>query len=116
MPKPYEPRSLPLNKELEKALKTVKQFEGLSANRKQVIEAVGWESISCLGDAGLIVHTRSDKNGDVDHIELTIDGRNYFPEKRRRRMERYGTVVVGGIIGGVFTIAGVVVGYLLAAT
>ena len=115
LPKRYESRDIRLNKELEKALKQIrKQQRESGPNREWIIDDVGWECVSCLGDMELIDHVRSEKGGEIDRIELTIDGRNYFAEKRRHRRERYGTVVVGGLIGGVFTVLGTVLGFVLA--
>lgn len=116
MPKPYEPRDIKVNKEPERALRKVKHAEKVEANRSSVIEAIGWECISCLCDAKLIEHARSSKGGEVDRIERTIDGRNYFRERRRKVRERYGTVVAGGLIGGVFTIVGTLLGFWLATS
>lgn len=114
MPPPYEPRDIRLNKELENTLKIVKKYEDDDDNYEKVVSKACWECISCLLEAKMVAIVKNDPTSQNSHFERTIDGRNYFSDKRRRARERYGVVVVGALLGGAFTIAGVVLGYWLA--
>ena len=102
-------------KELERTLRTVKRFEKEPLNRDAVEAASSYECLDALAKLSFIRYC--DGRGNIDdyheynRIERTVQGRAYFGERRRDRVERYGPAFMG--IAG--TLLGVVVGAWLAA-
>lgn len=108
------PRVARVNKELEQGLKQIAEHESTLENREALSKLVGNEVIQVLVDADLACYPiLEDEHGYGKHtrVERTIDGRNYFSERRRDWLERYGPQIIGGIIA----IGGTVIGVLLGS-
>lgn len=106
-----------VNHELEKALKKIESLEYKERNLADIEMALDYEVIQALADIGLARYVSIPDErgyGDYARIERTLDGRNYFSEKRRWQIERYGPQVVGGLIAISGTVVGVVLGSWLS--
>lgn len=118
--KAYEGRKVErVNAELENSLKRLRVLEGAYANLSAVESELGMDTVLALCDLGLaqyVAETGEKGLSTYVRVERTMDGRCYFSERWRDRAERYAPAIVGSVIAGLFTIAGVLIGFWLGST
>lgn len=118
--KEYEGRKVErVNSELENALRKLEKLEATHENIRMVEDDLGRDTVLALCDIGLaqyVSEVGESGMGVCVRVERTMDGRCYFSERWRDGVERYAPAIVGSVIAGLFTIAGVIVGFWLGVT
>lgn len=105
-----------LNKEQERALRVIARYDGVESNAEAICGEVKHDCLDSLNSAGYVSWAYSEPEWmpscglDEDRVELTLAGRNYFGEKRRRWLDRN----CGSLLGILGTLLGIVLGYLIS--
>lgn len=108
-----------LEPELEKTLKRISEFEHIPDNRDLICQGIkhGVERVSTLARRGYAAFSDADASpgamGDSLHVERTVLGRGYFALKWRHRFDLWAPVLASGIVGGAFSLIGVLIGLLI---
>lgn len=105
-----------LSVEAERAIRAIAKIENPRGNHDAVVKAVAPDCLDLLIAHKAVREVWNDPeredfpDQEPDGYELTIHGRNYFSNKRRRWLRANS----GALIAAAASIAGAAVGYLLA--
>lgn len=101
-----------MERELEKALKRIKELEDIEENASECESEIGLEVLGLLLRGGLLhLEQRYNEKGYAEgpkRYERTIKGRDYFRAKWMRRVEVLVPSVIGAVVGGLFTLLGTI--------